>query len=204
MGAKPKRPPVNTEKESPIGMCVRMIVMGSNAAIESQEKDGQTSFVDSDTLPLDVGGNEDRKILESFGVKFLGAVPGDELFQYVELPPNWKKVSTEHSMSTWLVDDKGRRRASIFYKAAFYDRRASLSLARRYRVTQDFDREEAEHVAVAHVIDCDTVIFSTPPVALPQERNSEFYRIGDEAKKIARAWLDAHFPDWLNPAAYWD
>jgi len=50
----------------------------------------------------------------------------------VELPIGWKKRSTGHSMWNDLVDDKGRVRATFFYKAAFYDRDAFINFERRY------------------------------------------------------------------------
>lgn len=59
--------------------------------------------------------------------------PSDEMGQTgamnilnVELPDGWKKVGTNHDMHSDLVDETGKVRASIFYKAAFYDRRADM------------------------------------------------------------------------------
>jgi hypothetical protein len=46
----------------------------------------------------------------------------------VSLPPGWKVVPTDHSMWSDLVDAKGEKRASIFYKAAFYDRDAFIRI----------------------------------------------------------------------------
>jgi hypothetical protein len=83
----------------------------------------------SDTLPTNFQG---REALEAAGVKFGAAVKGDPMFTYVELPAGWKKRSTGHAMWSDLVDDKGRKRASIFYKAAFYDRSAHGSALPRY------------------------------------------------------------------------
>jgi len=101
--------------------------------ILKQEKEGQKSFINSTTLPTQLGGfSQDqfsvKKQLETFGVIFKGPVPDDELFQYVILPAGWKKVETDHSMWSKLLNEKGKEIASIFYKAAFYDRDAFLSL----------------------------------------------------------------------------
>ena len=96
----------------------------SDGLIEESEKRGQQSFVNSDTLPTE----GDRKELEAAGVRFLGPVEGDPIFTYVELPEGWKKVATDHDMWSKLVDAEGVERASIFYKAAFYDRSAFLSV----------------------------------------------------------------------------
>ena len=71
-----------------------------------------------------------EKIFDALGIKVLGV--DDNLFWNVELPEGWKIVPTEHSMWSKLVDSLGRERLSIFYKGAFYDRRAFFSLVSRY------------------------------------------------------------------------
>ncbi len=125
-----KRAPHNTAEEvrqNPfLGLVTTMGEGGSG--ILAQEAQGQQSFVNSETLPNEMSPAT-KTALEEAGVKFLEPVKNDELFQYVELPEGWKKVPTDHSMWSDLVDETGRRRATIFYKAAFYDRRASISLA---------------------------------------------------------------------------
>ena len=53
----------------------------------------------------------------------------------VKLPAGWKKQATDHSMWSKLLDESGAVVASIFYKAAFYDRIAEMNCApycRRY------------------------------------------------------------------------
>ena len=127
---KAKRAPINTEKQDPaIHLAEAMIAGSASRFVEAQEARGQQSFVNSDTLPIEMSP-EDRVMLESEGVKFGDVVPDDSLFQYVELPVGWKKVPTDHDMWSDLVDETGKKRAMIFYKAAFYDRRAHLSIVR--------------------------------------------------------------------------
>lgn len=113
--------PINTADQHPAVMMLSVMAGGSDGAIERQEAQGQRSFVASDTLPVEIDKQED---LEAAGVKFLGPVEGDELFQYVELPEGWRREPTDHAMWSKLVDAEGHERASIFYKAAFYDRAA--------------------------------------------------------------------------------
>src|SRR5690349_16739679 len=118
------RAPENTRetvRRHPEGFLVESMVAGVGPAILAQESQGQRSFVGSDTLPTEMGA-KDRLALEIAGVRFGETVPGDSLFQYVQLPAGWRKEAADHSMWSYLLDDKGRRRASIFYKAAFYDR----------------------------------------------------------------------------------
>mgnify|MGYP001606995066 CR=1 FL=1 len=177
------------------------LVRGTSNAILGQEAQGQRSFVNSETLPTDNRGA--KAILETFGVKFLGIVESDPMFQYVELPEGWKKVATDHSMWSDLVDEQGRKRASIFYKAAFYDRSAHMSLNRRYNYNRDYTRQNDEGVAVAFVTDGKAVIYTTPVYQLPSERTKEFYVLTDRVDEEAKEWLDTHYPDWQNSGAYW-
>ncbi len=59
------------------------------------------------------------------GIEFLQEA--DDLFVFAILPDGWKKQATDHDMHSELIDDKGVVRARIFYKAAFYDRSASIT-----------------------------------------------------------------------------
>jgi len=200
---KRKRAPFNTAREAqefPAGIILESIAVGVDKAICNQETQGQKSFVNSETLPVQISA-EDRRILEDAGVKFGEKVEGDNLFQYVELPEGWKKVPTDHSMWSNLVDDKGRKRASIFYKAAFYDRDAHLLTSRRYNYYFDYERQEKDGVGVTNITDGDKPIHTTEPITVGDR---ESYEVSSEANKLAEAWLDANYPNWRNANAYWD
>lgn len=171
-------------------------------AIENQEARGQTAFVTSETLPKD----GPRIQLEKMGIVY--GEDADNLFVYVQLPEGWEKVATDHSMHSKLIDDQSRERANIFYKAAFYDRRASISIKRRYGYTvqpvcgwgQEFDNETEPRVCV--VTDCGEVIWQTEEV-MPSEENV-WFRLDDVLRPLGLAWLNKHYPDWQDPLAYWD
>jgi hypothetical protein len=183
-----------------MGFLAAGVVMGAGNAILHQEAQGQSSFVNSETLPSDMQGDA-KSVLEKAGVKFGEKVEGDEMFQYVELPAGWKKVPTNHSMWSNLVDDKGRVRAGIFYKAAFYDRSAHLSVNRRYGCSFNYERQDKEGVGVSEITDGGKVIHTTEPIAVG---NRKSYEVSEEANKLARQWLDAYFPNWQDASAYWD
>ncbi|MCU0652793.1 MAG: hypothetical protein MUD10_00855 [Candidatus Pacebacteria bacterium] len=190
--------------ENPDIFRVEAMVVGGSEAILNQESRGQTSFVGSDTLPSKIIGDlTEKKILEDAGFQFLGPVEGDKLFQYVKLPAGWKKEATDHSMWSNLVDEKGRIRATIFYKAAFYDRDAFIRLKTRFGIQYEYDREDTEHVAVASVTDCGKVVHTTEPLPLPEDDRKK-YEASDKAKEAARTWLDENYQDWKNPGACWD
>lgn len=120
----------NTTEQAKSDQYMRAWVLGGNPrAIENQEAQGQQELVKSELLPTNIRGITQEKMQE-LGFFFGNVVSGDPLFQHVKLPEGWKKERTEHSMWSKLVDETGKERASIFYKAAFYDRNAFLSWSR--------------------------------------------------------------------------
>ena len=100
---------------------------GVSGAIMEQEAQGQRELVNSTQLPAKVNSG-DRKALEKAGVVFGEKSPDDDLFVEATLPEGWQKRRTDHSMWSELVDEKGVVRATIFYKAAFYDRDAFINV----------------------------------------------------------------------------
>lgn len=105
--------------------------------IEGQEKRGQSELVNSTQLPSRSGSRENGSAFmqyEKMGIKVISITKGDEMFCDVQLPEGWKKRSTGHSMWNELVDNKGRVRATFFYKAAFYDRDAFINFERRFNI----------------------------------------------------------------------
>jgi hypothetical protein len=174
--------------------------------IEAQEAAGQTAFVNSTTLPKKMLGGCIRKQLEQMGIQF--GADADDLFVEVRLPEGWKKQATDHAMWSELLDEKGRKRANIFYKAAFYDREAHVSLCRRYTVSScetcdgkgkpaRFNSVEGTHLWTA-AKDCDTVIH------VIGIRKRDDWATGLEHEKQADSWLAKTFPDYKNPLAYWE
>lgn len=104
-------------------------------AIEAQESRGQQQLVGSDLLPTEVTPDV-KQVLVDAGVVFHDPRPDDPLFCPVDLPLGWSKRPTEHSMWSELIDKEGNVRATIFYKAAFYDRRAFLTVPSSARGTE--------------------------------------------------------------------
>lgn len=124
--------------------------------IEAQEAAGQATFCAQQILPKDLRGVT-REQLQAIGFKF--GADHDDIFVNATLPPGWTKKATDHSMWSHLLDAKGRQRAAIFYKAAFYDRNASLSMDWRYSVSAYGDGSDKDHREVA-VMDCGTKLHS--------------------------------------------
>ena len=198
-----RRAPENTLRQfqaHPGFALAEAMTFGMDGSIDRQNAKGQKSMAESDTLPVEMPA-EAKRVLEKAGVKFGEPVKDDELFQYVTLPTGWKKMPTEHSMWLTLVDGKGRERASIFYKAAFYDRNTQLSTCRRYGFQVDYERLKKDGVGVANITDCGTVIHTTEPISAV-DRDS--YEVSEEVDQLAEAWLDTTYPNWRDAGAYWD
>lgn len=171
-------------------------------SISSQESAGQSIFINSTTLPNDMY-ESDRTALEQAGIVFGEIVAGDDLFVNVTLPEGWRKAATDHSMWSDLVDKKGRKRASIFYKAAFYDRSARLHTVCRFDIRRDYGRED-DNVIVMYVTDGEEIVFTSEEHSFSEKYSDEHEAKVKTARSEAVAWLAENFPDYQNPAAYWD
>lgn len=180
-------------------------------AILEEEQAGQRRLIVTDRLPAQIEPVGAREAFERMGIVFLGPVIGDPLFVHVALPTGWKKVASRDAMLSMLVDDRGRERARIFYKASHHDPKAALILTARYGIHEScYDLsclDEAEFMAYVTdggvVTDGRAVIFTTDVVELSGARRATF-RQTREALKQAEVWLDANYPNWHDPFAYWD
>jgi hypothetical protein len=188
-------------KEAPLLELVEARLVGLSAMIENQEARGQAELVRSEVLPTN-GIEAVRGMIESQGGSIGEKVDGDEMFTNVKLPEGWEKRRTDHSMWSDLCDDKGRKRAAIFYKAASYDRSASISACLRFQIDRYGHDVEGE-VRVSIKDACGEVDFSTDIVQV-RDGEEEEWDIRDRLADEARAHLDEHFPDWSSPNAYWD
>lgn len=173
------------EADPMLGMAVAL------GGIEAQEARGQRELVNTDSLPTEC---DNREALEAHGVKFGEPYKDDPLFCDAILPTGWKKRATGHSMHSDLLDDKGRIRAAIFYKAAYYDRRADMHVKRRYTLDMYAEGSDKENTRVV-AKDDDTVIHVFGEAASYEERKA-FGKDGEE-------WLNQQFPDWRDAGAYW-
>ena len=99
---------------------------GAPGAIEAQEARGQAELLKSEMLPVKTQTDDDKFI--ELGFQFDEPVNSDDLFRGARLPDGWKREGSDHAMWSYIVDDRGIRRVSIFYKAAFYDRDAFMGL----------------------------------------------------------------------------
>lgn len=98
--------------------------------VTAQERQGQQQLVNSDRLPTEASDGDEPYL--ALGFTFGEPDKGDALFRPATLPPGWKREGSDHAMWSYIADQHGRHRVAIFYKAAFYDRRAFMRLESRY------------------------------------------------------------------------
>lgn len=119
----------DTSKREPLLHMLGSMSEGSSDYITGMEAAGQAQLVHSELLPIQLRGG-DKAAFEALGFVFGETV--DDLFRKATLPAGWTKVATDHSMWSKVLDELGRERVSVFYKAAFYDRDAFMRLATVY------------------------------------------------------------------------
>ena len=185
--------------------------------IEASERRGQTQFVESDILPTNiqdpyVNGNMEkgsgRKLLESWGFKFGKPVGGDTIFTQAKLPEGWKKKGSDHDMWSYIVDEQGRERCGVFYKAAFYDRSAHMNITPRYRCDLQYEDEKLRQAGRSRglVKEGEKVLFTGEWRSNPTEGGDYEKKYGayEAAQKDAREWFKANLPkglaeQWARP-----
>jgi len=192
-------------------------VDGPSSAIEHMEAEGQRQFVGSDSIPAEIlqpyGVEVDVEAeLQKLGFELGEVFPSDPLFRGCSLPPGWKRAGTDHSMHSDILDEYGRPRIGVFYKAAFYDRRASMSFLHCLRRQTDYKlAEETGGKTWREYVEAQTkegpkilfeVVKETPDATgwLCDENRAA----RDEAAKKTEAFLTQNFPEHDNPFAYWD
>lgn len=149
---------------------------------------------------------DNAKAWDATGVRF--GEPIDELFREATFPVGWRMQRTDHAMWSNLLDHHGRQRVSIFHKAAFYDRKASMHLCRRFHAGMIYGDER---VVQSQVKDGERTIFVTPPERVPKtiDRHSgAYFQWREPIEKlqlaVCYAWLDERYPQHADISAHWD
>lgn len=184
-----------TAKANPIPFFAQAAIMGSGA-IERQEAEGQRQLVESTQIPTQLMHGLTEAHLHAMGIIVGDPLPDDKLFREARLPHGWTKRATDHAMWSDILDDRGRIRLRVFYKAAFYDRKAHMSGVKRYMI--DSAHSDGYETRWVTLTDCGAS-FRTWPARGPQEWDAQ-----DRDEAEAKAYLDEHFPDWEDPSKYWD
>lgn len=192
----------NTSKLDPEVHLAKVMLMGSSESIVHSEAVGQQELVASTLLPVE---NTDRTVMEAWGIEFGEPLPDDPLFCEARLPAGWSRKETEHPMWSVVIDDKGHERAEIFYKAAFYDRRAFVRSRERFCVRVDYDFSEQYAGQLRYVVTCDDDVLHTEERRYEGGKYGVDYRVSEnDAGSACEAWLNSHYPDHADPVKSWD
>lgn len=199
-----KKQVTNASRLPPSELLRLMVTHGSSNAIKGMEAAGQAELVATGGASLPVNGSG-NPCFAKMGIVFGETLDG--VFREATLPSGWKIVPTEHSMWSDLVDAKGRKRAGIFYKAAFYDRRAEIRPKTRYACETEYQGDFGK-VGESHrcfVMDGATgaEVFSTKTLRRETEGDRTFIKTED-LRTEATEWLKNTYPAHEDPAAYWD
>jgi hypothetical protein len=182
------------------------LVASQPGGIEAQEARGQRDLVETfNRLPH----MKEREMDAAVKMGFIIGDRIDEVFVAATPPKGWTLRATEHSMHSDIIDDNGRVRGGLFYKAAFYDRKARVSWNRRYTV--DIDYRDGFEIYIARDNKTNEPIMDPVEVTdpkSPEDGNWDAYDAAraENAKVYAAmvARLDERFPDNNDASAYWN
>lgn len=218
MSDKPTKP-TKGDGQDLLGLGLLRAMLGdanpTEGLIEQSEARGQQELVSSNSIPSEwVGYNQNAEesdtMLRQMGFEIGKPFEDDPLFRPAMLPEGWKKVATNHAMHSDILDENGFARVGIFYKAAFYDRKAHISLKHRLRVTYDPRREfnindpVESRIVRASLPGGDTNILIIKTFEARAEENEKSWHVGERLGREARAWLQENYPDHDSPLVYWD
>lgn len=178
-------------------------------SIYRSEARGQRQLVMSESMPVWACKDHDANdaILRELGFEVGDPFPDDPLFRPMKLPEGWTKKGSSHDMHSDILDANGFARIGMFYKAAFYDRRADSSFNRRVSYTydprQDFgDRTVSQWAVVARAPGKGVIIVAAFECPIPTDGDVWDGR-RERAENEAKAYIEEHYPDHMSPLAYW-
>lgn len=185
--------------------------------IGAQEAAGQRKLTGAaNRLPMrgtleQMYGGEDavrKKQWEAVGFVFGEPMPerdGRKVFVACTFPAGWSLKPTGHSMWSDVLDDKGRRRAAVFFKAAFYDYNAhTFGLEVRYRLGAIYPetagpKKPDDRYRYGVLDNADGSMLHL----IAEMTEEQFFKTSATMEK-SDGWLEKSFPDHANPLAYWD
>jgi hypothetical protein len=174
----------------------RDLLAGTPEAIIASEKAGQTELVSSTNMPKELYPNQEA--FEKVGFKFGQEI--DDIFTKAELPQGWTREATNHDMHSYILDEKKRKRVLVFYKAAFYDRRANAELERRYSVGTNYLNLVNDRPVEVAIFDQDKPIETFPF----EQTETVDYTTRRRVDNIAAQRFKQLYPNGDDPTAYWD
>lgn len=204
---------VNSTYEELMRLICEGAVENPSLAIEIQERIGQQRLVEYNLLPKTVSLFEiqdraaniayTKKCYDAMGIKTI--FEHDDLFYNAFLPLGWRIESTSHHMWSNVLDDRNRKRMSIFYKASFYDRNTFVRFRHRLDcdVLPKHEDDNYTGAMLAVITDCEKPIHILYKIH-EGERSGSYHTTTGYLLRHARSFLAEHFPGWNEPDRYWD
>ena len=129
-----------------------------------------------------------------------------------KLPEGWQ-IIPDKSDTFNIIDSCGHWRAYV--SPAYGDEPGYTTLFHRYWPMPGSNQERSSSVTY-QVVDFGAMALGTPENKWPTvfsvshefwgdgERTGNYREMDDLAIKEILAWVNEHYPDWHNPAAYWN
>jgi hypothetical protein len=117
----------NTSNRDALVHYAGMAYGGQDRYVPEMEAAGQAQLARSSQLPKQAPWPQLEALGFVRGADVQGA-PEDELFVEATLPPGWRMQPCGDPRESMVVDERGVARVGIFFKAAFYDRRATAHI----------------------------------------------------------------------------
>lgn len=163
----------------------------------------QKALVSSHHLPREIDSLEPitwEELSVRWGMKVLGSLKAN--FFAVQMPPGWYlQGGGEESLWSYLLDDRGRERATIYYQPNFSDRSAILYLSRRYSVFSHYLDPTDTTVRIISARDGRRIFHEFGRVVAD---HAGYFKEVTRIEECGKLWMDTHFPQWQDPFAYWD
>jgi len=157
----------------------------------------------------------------------------DDLFCQATIPAGWQIVPSPTNPHYWsdLIDDRGCIRASMLYKAAFYDRRAHINVQARFDVKYEtlatcrwpnnveppyegikdsivvacaFDHLHKREAFVTANFQHSALVAENRLKRTAGDLVGRNMSLGYFVTKIVEDWLNEHYPKWHDVDAYWE
>lgn len=149
-----------------------------------------------------------KDVYESMGISIVGDY--SDLLYSVHLPDGWEIKSIDMYWSD-VLDDKGRKRISFFYKGGLYDRDAFSNFYHRYNYQiVPFDNYETDAGYQERKFKPWTLIITDGGKKIKELKtitpstDDEYFSLDDTLGDAARQYLDKKYPDWKNIQSYWN
>ena len=182
--------------EGMLAMAIGMSTGNASEGLEAVQNAEQNKARSTYRLPMEM--NPSKEAFEALGFTFEDI--GDDVLCKATLPDGWKLKADGDRYWTYLIDEKGRKRGSYFYKGAFYDRSGRMYLSRRFHINYDSaDPQKRQGPYNVSVKDADdTIIFTAGKC---EKTYSHEY---EELMQLAKEYLRTNYPEWEDPTKYWD